>query len=138
MQCWFASTAAVVANSLGDGGVMWYGSESAMPWAIFTILLTIPIGFSTVCTTVGINTLMQTVCDDDKRSRIISFYTICLNGVSALGMLACGFLADKFGTIQTTILFGVMTVVAAMVYLFNAPKVSKSLRPVFDMIEQES
>jgi MFS family permease len=47
----------------------------------------------TACT----NTLLQLHVDDDKRGRVMSFYTVCLQGTMPFGSLVTGSLAGFIG-----------------------------------------
>ena len=47
----------------------------------------------TACT----NTLLQLHVDDDKRGRVMSFYTVCLQGTMPFGSLLAGALAGLAG-----------------------------------------
>jgi MFS family permease len=47
----------------------------------------------TACT----NTLLQLHVDDDKRGRVMSFYTVCLQGTMPFGSLLAGAIAGWIG-----------------------------------------
>ena len=47
--------------------------------------------------TAASNTILQTIVDDDKRGRVMSFYAMAFLGVAPLGSLLAGSLASRFG-----------------------------------------
>ena len=54
-------------------------------------------GFGMITQMACSNTILQTIVDDDKRGRVMSLFTMAFLGVSPVGGLAAGFLADRFG-----------------------------------------
>ena len=77
------------------------------------------------------NTILQTVTDDDKRGRVMSFYLISFSGFGPLGNLAAGWLAKEFGVRPVIAAGGVLTIAAGIVYLFLIRKMRTHLRPVY-------
>jgi MFS family permease len=47
--------------------------------------------------TASTNTLLQLLVEDDKRGRIMSFYTVCLQGTMPFGSLVAGAIAGLLG-----------------------------------------
>lgn len=64
----------------------------------------------------GSNTLLQTLTDEDKRGRVMSFYTMAFMGMVPFGALLAGWLAHAFGPSATVILGGVVCVAGALVF----------------------
>ncbi|MGN6400423.1 MAG: MFS transporter, partial [Flavisolibacter sp.] len=55
------------------------------------------IGLAQMMHTACTNTLLQLNVDDDKRGRVMSFYTVCLQGTMPFGSLLGGALAGMAG-----------------------------------------
>ena len=53
------------------------------------------------------NTIVQTIVDDDKRGRVMSFFMMAFFGAAPFGSLLAGSLADRIGTPATLRLAGV-------------------------------
>ncbi|MGF7231658.1 MFS transporter [Arachidicoccus sp.] len=68
-------------------------SKSLMLSLIFVSFAGLAQMMHTACT----NTLLQLQVDDDKRGRVMSFYTVCLQGTMPFGSLIAGTLAGIFG-----------------------------------------
>lgn len=70
----------------------------AISWSLPLSLLFIAVaGFSQMMHTACTNTLLQLSVDDDKRGRVMSFYTVCLQGTMPFGSLLAGAVAGFFG-----------------------------------------
>ena len=62
-----------------------------------SIAAAVCFGFGMASTFVSVNTLVQTVAEEDKRSRVISLYTMCGAGLAPMGGLLFGSVADFAG-----------------------------------------
>jgi len=65
-------------------------------------------GLSQMVHTTSTNTLLQLYTDDDKRGRVMSFYTVCLQGTTPFGGLVAGSLASLLGVSWAYVLMGAM------------------------------
>jgi len=52
------------------------------------------------------NTLLQTIVDEDKRGRVMSFYTMAVMGITPFGSLLAGSVAHAIGSAATLRLGG--------------------------------
>jgi len=94
---------------------------------ISTILMAI-VGFSMVFLTASCNTLMQTVSDDSKRGRVMSFYTMAFMGTAPFGSLLAGSLAKVVGVPNTFLIEGFCCIVGGLVFSSKLPQISKAIR----------
>jgi MFS family permease len=65
----------------------------------------------------GSNTVIQTLTEDDKRGRTMSFFTFSIMGVAPFGSLLIGWLAQKMGIPGALALSGTLSVAGAATYL---------------------
>lgn len=77
------------------------------------------------------NTLLQTLVDDDKRGRVLSFYNMSFFGMAPLGSFLAGSLASKIGTPATVAVGGTTCIIGAVVFLKSLPQLRKSMRPIY-------
>ena len=77
------------------------------------------------------NTIIQTVTDDDKRGRVMSFYTMSLIGMAPFGSLLAGSLADSIGTPRTLMLCGAVCLVGTLAFLRMLPAIRRVARPIY-------
>lgn len=78
---------------LGTGMICFAISRSLILSLFFIAISGLGQMMHTACT----NTLLQLHVDDDKRGRVMSFYTVCLQGTMPFGSLLGGVLAGIFG-----------------------------------------
>jgi predicted MFS family arabinose efflux permease len=83
--------------------------------------LMLAVGFGIIVTAASINTILQTVVDDDKRGRVMSFYTMAFLGMAPLGALWAGTLASRIGAPATLLLGGCTCVAGALLYARRRP-----------------
>lgn len=88
-------------------------------------------GFGIMIQTAASNTVLQTIVDEDKRGRIMSFYTLAFMGVIPFGNLLSGVLANKVGAPNALIFGGVCCVVAGSVFYRQLPAFKAQVRPIY-------
>ena len=64
------------------------------------------LGFGIIVTAASVNMMLQTLVDEDKRGRIISFYAMAFLGMAPIGGLIAGSLAGQLGAPATAIIDG--------------------------------
>lgn len=100
-------------------------------------LLIAPIaGFAMLAVFASANTLLQTLADDDKRGRVMSFFTVAFLGMSPFGNLLAGFSATHYGggiegASQTVMIAGVIVIVAVAFFAAMLPFIRKLVRPIY-------
>ncbi len=80
------------------------------------ITLLVVTGFGMIVQTASSNTVLQTIVDEDKRGRIMSFYTMALMGMAPFGNLMAGTLAQRMGAVTTVLLGGVACILAGSAF----------------------
>lgn len=86
-------------------------------------------GYGVMFQVVATNTIVQTIVDDDKRGRVMAFYTIALAGSGPVGSLIGGAIAARIGVEATYVASGLMCLVAAFWFWRRLPAVRAVLRP---------
>jgi MFS family permease len=77
------------------------------------------------------NTIIQTVVSEDKRGRVMSYYTMAFMGMAPFGSLLAGTMAQKVGAPWTVIANGAAVVLGAAWFATQLPAVRKEIRPVY-------
>ena len=77
------------------------------------------------------NTVIQTVIDDSKRGRVMSFYAMAFMGTAPFGRLIAGTLAKVIGTPMTLAMGGFSCIIGAGFYLRKMPEMQKQIKPVY-------
>ncbi len=88
-------------------------------------------GFGTMVQMVGANSLVQTLVDDDKRGRVMSFYTLCFMGMGPFGNLLAGGLAGAFGAPVAVIVGGAGCILAAAAFALVLPQLGRLVHPIY-------
>lgn len=100
-------------------------SQSRVLW--LSLLLMLITGFGMMVQMASSNTLIQTVVDDDKRGRVMSFYTMAFMGMAPFGSLLAGGLASKIGAPNTLLIGGIATILGAIVFAVKLPFLEEAL-----------
>ena len=77
------------------------------------------------------NTIIQTIVSEDKRGRVMSYYTIAFVGMAPFGSLLAGLMAHWIGAPRTVILNGVAVLVGAAWFATQLPAVRHGIRPIY-------
>jgi MFS family permease len=77
------------------------------------------------------NTVVQTIVDDDKRGRIMSFYTMAVRGMAPFGSLFAGTLASKVGAPATLFIGGISCLLGSAFFAHRLPALRKVIRPIY-------
>lgn len=77
------------------------------------------------------NTILQTIVDDDKRGRVMSFYTMAFVGTAPFGSLLAGWLAESMGTANTLMLCGAACMTASGLFARRLPELRKMVYPIY-------
>jgi MFS family permease len=91
-------------------------------------LLMMMAGFGMFMTGAACNTIIQSVVDEEKRSRVMSYYTMFFIGVAPFGHYLAGWLAEHVGVRVTFMLGGAMALVTGVVFALQLPTFRSHLR----------
>ncbi len=96
-----------------------------------SLALMLITGFGMIVQMAASNTILQTIVDDDKRGRVMSFYTMAFVGITPLGSLLEGFAASLMGAPATLFAGGLICVLGAAVFARKLPVLRKAVRPIY-------
>ncbi|MEP7116642.1 MAG: MFS transporter [Acidobacteriota bacterium] len=98
-------------------------------WFWLSMALMALTGYGMMYQIVATNTIVQTIVDDDKRGRVMSFYTIALLGSAPLGSLISGALAARIGVEETLMVGGDAGLLATLWFWRQLPAIRTAVRP---------
>jgi MFS family permease len=78
------------------------------------------------------NTIIQSLVTEDKRARVMSYYTMAFFGASPFGSLLAGLLAHRIGAPLTVVITGASCVAGSLWFTFEMPKIKKVMRPIYE------
>lgn len=99
-----------------------------------TMPLVVAAGVSMVVQLGSSNTVLQTLVDEDKRGRVMSFYSMSVFGVTPFGGLLAGSLADRVGTPTTLLGAGIICCLAALTFMRQLPALREKIRPIYQRL----
>ena len=79
----------------------------------------------------GSNTVIQTIVPEDKRGRVMSYYTMAFMGMAPFGSLLAGTMAHAIGAPLTVILNGSAVLLGAAWFVTRLPAVRREIAPVY-------
>ncbi len=89
------------------------------------------IGFGMMVQLVACNTFLQTIAEDDKRGRIMSFYTMAFMGMLPFGSLWAGWMGHWIGVTGTLLIGGILCVGGAFLFARQLPDFRTHVRPIY-------
>jgi len=88
-------------------------------------------GFASMAQIASSNTILQTIVEDDKRGRVMSFYTMAFMGTTPLGGLAAGTIAGRIGAQATLVLGGIACLAGGIMFGRKLPSIREKIRPIY-------
>ncbi|HEX4959897.1 MAG TPA: MFS transporter [Thermoanaerobaculia bacterium] len=104
-------------------------SLSRFLWLSLVLLVATGVGFMVQMS--ASNTVLQTLVDDDKRGRVMSFYTMAIMGVTPFGSLLAGGLAHRIGAPYTLLFGGTGCILAALWFARRFTRLREWVRPIY-------
>jgi len=79
----------------------------------------------------ALNTLLQTIAEEEMRGRVMSFYAMALMGTHPIGSLIAGSIASGIGIPHTLLIGGIITVGAGIWFEVKRKSMRKYIRPIY-------
>jgi MFS family permease len=98
-------------------------------WLSFALL--IPTGLGMMVQMAASNTILQTLVDDDKRGRVMSFFTMAFFGTVPFGSLFAGAMAEVVGEMTTIMVGGACCMLGALWFYRTLPTMREAVRPIY-------
>jgi MFS family permease len=118
----------VIATVLFGLGIAAFAVSSNITLSLLSLLVA---GFGAMTLISSCNTILQTIVEEDKRGRVMSFFTVAFMGMAPFGSFETGTMADIIGPRETLLLGAVCCIVGAVVFARNLPKIREKVRPIY-------
>ncbi len=112
-------------------GIIAFGFSRWLPLSLALLLVT---GFGMMQQMAASNTILQTVTDEDKRGRVMSYYAMAFQGTMPFGSLLAGWAADHFGAPATLAIGGGLCLAGAAWFLTRMGEIRRALRPIYTQL----
>ena len=99
-----------------------------------SMLAVLLIGMGLVLQHTSGNTVLQTIVDDDKRGRVMSFYMMAFTSTVTFGNLVAGSLATRIGAPNTLLLGGILCIIGSLLFTKQLPEMRRSMRLIYRRI----
>jgi MFS family permease len=119
----------IVFGALLAGASLMVFGESKLLWlSLLAIMLT---GFGIILVGMGTSMIFQTIVADEKRGRVMSFFTVAFLGMSPLGSFVAGASAHKIGAGHTLFISGACCAIGAAVLWRQLPRLRAHIREIY-------
>jgi MFS family permease len=88
-------------------------------------------GFGAMTLVASCNTVLQTILDEDKRGRVMSFFTMAFVGMAPFGSLGAGAMAGIIGPRDTLLIGCGGCLVGAAFFARQLPHIREKVRPIY-------
>jgi MFS family permease len=117
----------IAAIAFGAGLIL-FGLSHVMWLSMLMMLVT---GFGMMQGMAASNTIIQTVVPEDRRGRVMSYYTMALVGMTPFGSLLAGSLAHLLGAPHTVILTGSIVILGGIWFATQLPAIHRAIHPIY-------
>jgi MFS family permease len=88
-------------------------------------------GFGAMTLVASCNTILQTILEEDKRGRVMSFFTVAFMGMAPFGSFGAGTMAGIIGPRDTILLGAACCLVGAAIFARHLPHIREEVRPIY-------
>jgi MFS family permease len=118
----------VISSSLFGIGLVAF-SFSRVFWLSLLIMLVIGLGM--MVQMASSNTILQTIVEEDKRGRVMSFYAMAFMGMVPFGSLLAGSLANTIGAPKTVMIGGITVILGSIMFSKKLPSLRRMVHPIY-------
>ena len=115
-------------GAMAASGILGF-SFSRIEWVSFICMAMTGMGL--MGTSATVNTIVQSIVEEDMRGRVVSIYSTFFIGAAPLGHLAAGWLAEHIGAPRTFTVCGLVGAFAVASYVLYLPRLRAHLRPIY-------
>jgi len=117
-----------MAAALLGGALILFGLSHTLWLSLVSMVF---VGFGLMQCAAISNTIIQSLAPEDKRARVMSYYTTAFFGAAPFGSLLAGSLAHRIGAPHTVILTGAFCVAGSLWFTLELPKIRAIIRPIY-------
>jgi MFS family permease len=117
-----------IAAAIFGAGLILFGLSHVV-W--ISLVLMTAVGFGMMQGLTASNTIIQTLVPEDKRGRVMSYYTAAFVGMAPFGSLLAGSLAHWIGAPRTVMLTGTCCILGAAWFWSRRREIRDVVRPIY-------
>jgi len=92
-----------------------------------SLVMMVVIGLGMMLQMATSNTMLQSIVEEDKRGRVMGFFTMAFMGTTPWGSLLAGYLAKIIGVPYTILLGGIVCIIGALVFIRKLPQITMAI-----------
>ena len=96
-----------------------------------SLMLMLFVGCAMMIQMAASNTVVQTIVQDDKRGRVMSFYSMAFLGMAPFGSLLAGTLANRLGAPRTVIINGIVCIAGGSWFASQLSSIRDVVHPIY-------
>lgn len=100
-------------------------------WLWLSLVLMFFVGYGMMQQMAASNTILQTIVEEDKRGRVMSYYTMAFVGMAPFGSLLAGAVAAKIGAPATLFISGIACGFGALWFALRLETLRQAVRPIY-------
>ena len=100
-------------------------------WFWLSLVLMVATGYGLMQQMAASNTVLQTIVEEDKRGRVMGFYSMAIVGTAPFGSLIAGVVANRIGAPATLGIGGALCALGALWFVRKLPQVRALIRPIY-------
>jgi MFS family permease len=120
-----------IAALVFGGGLVLFGLSR---WVWLSLFLMLFVGFGMLQGMTASNTIIQTLVPEDKRGRVMSYYTAAFMGMAPFGSLLAGALAHWIGAPRTVMFTGSCCIAGGLWFWSRLPAIRREMRPIYEQL----
>jgi len=109
-------------------GIIVFSLSRSLPLSLSILFFT---GIGMILHMASSNTLLQTIVEEDKRGRVMSYMSMCSMGMAPFGSFLAGSLSDAIGAPNTLIINGTACIMGSIFFYSRLPAIRKAIGPIY-------
>lgn len=120
-----------IAAVVFGAGLILFGASHVL-W--LSMALMVLVGWGMMQGLTASNTIIQTLVPEDKRGRVMSYYTMAFVGMAPFGSLLAGTMAHVIGAPHTVQITGAVCCLGGLWFFREMPAVREEMRPAYERL----
>lgn len=100
-------------------------------WLWLSLILMFVVGIGMMQQMASSNTILQTIVEEEKRGRVMSYYAMSFTGMAPFGSLLAGTVANRIGAPDTLLITGACCMAGAIWFARELPEIRRFVRPIY-------
>jgi MFS family permease len=118
----------VISAAVFGGGLVAFSHSH---WLWLSLILMFVVGIGMMQQMASSNTILQTIVEEDKRGRVMSYYAMAFTGMAPFGSLLAGTVANRIGAPDTLLITGACCIAGAIWFARELPEIRRLVRPIY-------